>query len=68
MATALDTITIGGRKYYLSHSGETMYYSTEGPGKGTTTIRGLKFKSNQIIDTSTGKVATEYAIAKKMGK
>lgn len=68
MATPLREITIGDRKYYLSHSGDTVYYSTEGPGRGTTTIRGLKFKSNQIIDTSTGKVASEYAIAQKMGK
>lgn len=68
MATPLRDITIGGRKYYLSHSGETVYYSTSGPGRGTTLIKGLKFKSNQIIDTSTNKAATEYVIAQKMGK
>lgn len=68
MATPLRDIKIGGRTYYLSHGGDTMYYSTEGPGKGTTSIRGLAFKSNQIIDVSTGKPATDYQIAQKMGK
>lgn len=69
MATALTEVKIGDRKYYISHSGETVYYSTEGPGRGTTSIRGLKFKNNQIVDTSTGKpVTSDYQIAQKIGK
>ena len=69
MATHLTEIKGGERTYYISHSGDTVYYSTEGRGKGTTSIRGLKFRNNQIIDTSTNKpVGSDYEILKKMGK
>lgn len=68
MATALQSIPKGGRTYYLSHSGETVYYSTEGPGRGTTKVNGLVFKKNEILKKSTGKVATEYEIANEIGK
>ena len=68
MATHLIDLKCGGRTYYISHGGDTVYYSTAGRGKGTTEIRGLKFRSNQIVDTSTGRQATEFQICQKMGK
>ncbi len=68
VATHLIELKCGSRIYYISHSGDTIYYSTEGKGKGTTTIKGLKFKNNQILDASTNKQATEFAICQKMGK
>ena len=68
MATHLTDINCGGRTYHISHSGETVYYSTEGRGRGSASIKGLKFKNNQIIDTSSGKPATDYQICQKMGK
>jgi len=68
MATHLKDLKIGGRTYYISHGGETVYYSTSGRGQGSTSIKGLKFKNNQIIINDTGKSATEYEIATKMGK
>jgi hypothetical protein len=68
MATHLTDLKCGGRTYYISHSGDTVYYSSEGRGKGSSSISGLKFRSNQIVDTSTGKPATEFQICQKMGK
>ena len=69
MATHLTEIKGGERTYYISHSGDTVYYSTAGRGKGSTRIRGLKFRNNQIIDTNTNKpVGSDYEILKKMGK
>jgi hypothetical protein len=54
----------GDRTYYISHGGETVYYSTTGRGQGSSIIKGLKFKSNQIFDNSTRKLATEFKICK----
>jgi len=68
MATHLMDLKCGGRTYYISHSSETVYYSSEGRGKGSSSIRGLKFRNNQIVDTTTGKPATEFQICQKMGK
>jgi len=68
MATHLKDLKIGDRTYYISHGGETVYYSTSGRGQGSTSIKGLKFKNNQIIVNDTGKSAKEYDIATKMGK
>lgn len=68
MATHLIDVKCGSRTYYISHSGDTIYYSTEGRGKGTTSISGLKFRSNQILSTSTGKPASEFEICQKIGK
>lgn len=68
MATHLMDLKCGGRTYYISHGGETVYYSTSGRGRGSSSIKGLRFKSNQIIDTSTGKPATDFQICQKMGK
>lgn len=68
MATHLMDIKIAGRTYYLSHNGETVYYSSSGRGQGSFSIKGLRFRGNQILDTSTGKPATEFLIAQKMGK
>ena len=68
MATHLMDLNYGGRIYYISHGGETVYYSTTSRNHGSTSIKGLKFKNNQIIDTSTSKPATEFQIGQKMGK
>lgn len=68
MATPLMDLRCGERTYYISHDGETVYYSTSGRGQGSSSIKGLKFKRNQIIDTSTGKPATDFMICQKMGK
>lgn len=68
MATHLIELKCGSRKYYISHSGETVYYSAFGKGQANGTIKGLKFKNNQLIDTSTGKPATEFQICQRMGK
>lgn len=68
MATHLIDLKVGGKTYYISHGGETVYYSTSGRGQGSFSIRGLKFKNNQILNTSTGKPATDFEIAQKMGK
>lgn len=69
MATPLKNVKCGDRTYYISHSGDTVYYSAEGPGKGTNSISGLRFSNNQIINTSTGKpVQSDYELCQKMGK
>ncbi len=67
MATHLKDVRCGSRTYYISHSGDTVYYSTEGRGRGTSSLSGLKFRSNQIINTNTGKPATDYEICQKIG-
>jgi len=67
MATHLIDLKVGGKTYYISHGGETVYYSTFSRGKANGTIKGLKFKNNQILNTSTGKAATEFEIAQKIG-
>lgn len=69
MANHLMDINVGGRKYHINHSGETVYYSTSSKTAGTTSIKGLKFRKNQLIDTNTGKpVTSDFQISQKMGK
>ena len=68
MATHLMDLKCGGRTYYISHSGDTVYYSVESRGRGSTTIRGLKFRGNQIINTDNNKPASDFEICHKMGK
>jgi len=68
MATHLLDLKCGSKTYYISHDGQDVYYSSSTRGRGESSIKGLKFKSNQIIDTSSGKPATEFAICQKMGK
>ena len=68
MATHLKDLKIGDRTYYISHGGETVYYSTSGRGKGSTSIKGIKFKKNEIILNDTGEVATDYEIGTQIKK
>jgi len=68
MATHLKEITCGKKTYYISHVGETIYYSTFGKGKGTTSIKGLKFKKNEIVDSDTNEKVTEFEICEKLSK
>lgn len=68
MATHLKDLRCGSRTYYISHTGDIVYYSTSGRGQGTTSISGLKFRNNQIIDISTNKPASDFEICQRMGK
>ena len=68
MATHLMDLKCGGRTYYINHNGKDVYYSTSSRTAGSTRIRGLEYRSNQIIDTSTGRPATEFEICQKMNK
>lgn len=67
MATHLKDLKCGSKTYYISHSGTDIYWSTFGRGKGTNHAKGLKFKSNDIINNDTGKSATDYEICQKIG-
>ncbi len=63
MATHLKDLKVGDKTYYISHTGETVYCSTERKGKGTRSLKGLKYKNNEIIKISTGKEATDMEVA-----
>jgi len=65
MAEHIMDLRCGNKKYYISHSGETVYYSTSGRGRGSTVIKGVKFKNNIIKDTS-DKILTETQICMKL--
>lgn len=67
MSEYLISIKIGEKKYHISHSGETVYYSSSSKTGGTT-LKGIKFKNNQLINTSTNKEATEFNIAQAIEK
>ena len=72
MAAHLMDIKCGNRTYYISVNGETVYYSTEGRGKGTTTIKGVAFKKNALWDTLKGEKiegkTAGFHLCNKMGK
>lgn len=67
MATHLKDLKVGDKTYYISHGGETVYYSTFERGKANGTVKGMKFKNNQILNVSTGKAASDYEIGQKLG-
>ncbi len=64
MADFLITIQVGNKKYNLSHSGETVYYSSSSKTGGTT-LKGVKFKNNQLID-SDNNALNNFQIAQKL--
>jgi len=65
MAEHIMDLICGNKKYYISHSGETVYYSTSGRGRGSTVVKGVKFKNNTIKDFSGNKL-TETQICMKL--
>lgn len=67
MATYLTTITVGAKKYHISHNGTDLYFSSSNKTGGSS-LKGLKFKNNEIIKNSDNKVATEYDIAEAIKK
>jgi len=69
MATHLVTIQHNNRNYFIGHGGETVYYSTLGKGRGTSIVKGLKFKGNRLVDNATGKeVESNFIIGQKISK
>jgi len=68
MAEHLKEVKCGNKTYYISHNGETVYYGIS-KGKANNQMRGLKFKNNQIIDTSTNKpVMSDFIFCQIIGK
>ena len=61
MANFLIKIKCGDKTYNISHSGEDLYFSSSS-STGGFTLRGMKFKSNEIKNTSTGKPANDFEI------
>lgn len=69
MATHIKDIKVGNKTYSISHSGETVYYKSGGMFASNTLIKGVKFKKNELINTSTGKkIASDYELSEKMEK
>lgn len=62
MATAITEIKVGDKTYYLSQSGEDVYYSTSNRTGGLT-LKGVKFRNNQILKKSNNRPMTEFEIA-----
>lgn len=67
MATYLTTIQVGQKKYHISHSNENLYFSSSSKSSGNS-LKGLKFKNNEIISTKSGKSVTEFDIAEAIKK
>lgn len=67
MATYLTTIQVGSKKYHISYSGDSLYFSSSNKTGGST-LKGLKFKNNEIVFKSNSKVATEFDIAEAIKK
>ena len=65
MAEHIMDLKCGNKKYYISHSSETVYYSTSGRGRGSIELKGVKFKKNLIIDSSGNKL-TEPQLCMKI--
>ena len=62
MATYLKTVKCGSKSYYINHSGQDVYYSTSSKTAGTTSIKGIKFRNNQLLRNEDGKVASDFDI------
>lgn len=67
MAEYATTIKYGDRSFYLSISGEDVYFSSSNKTGGLT-LKGIKHKNNQMIDTSTGKPATNYQLGQALAR
>ena len=61
MANFLMKVKCGDTTYNISNSGEDVYFS-KSSSTGGFRLKGMKFRSNEIKNTSTGKPAGDFEI------
>lgn len=67
MATHITTLKVGTKTYNLSATGKTVFFNASSKTGGFI-LKGVTYKDNQFILTSTSKVASEYQLGSAIEK